>query len=274
MKRLLYFVLTLACLFTFSALAEDGADNVAAEDEVIVAGQVDEAIPSVEQTLDDTTLENETLSAEEPAAEEPAVDESSTEEPVEEEPAVDEPAVDEPSTEEPVDEEPAAEEPAAEEPAVEEPAVEEPMTEKPSADEPATEEPVVEKLVEEEPAAKEPVKDEGAENDAEEVIASDATDEDSTEVDELSEMLPALPTTFDLTYIGVPQALVSDPGEGAFLYSLNGENLSAEIPTGTDAGEYTVYYKPAKDADSESVALTVIIKKAEVILIPPVANAF
>ena len=78
MKRLLVFALALACLFAFGALAEEVADDVAAEDEVIVAGQVDEEITTVEQNLDDAALNEETPSKEEPTTEEPTTEEPST----------------------------------------------------------------------------------------------------------------------------------------------------------------------------------------------------
>ncbi len=48
-----------------------------------------------------------------------------------------------------------------------------------------------------------------------------------------------------LTYNRQPQALVT-PGKsnvGFLVYSLDGNNFFPEIPTGTDAGTYTVYYK-------------------------------
>ena len=248
MKRLLVFALALACLFAFGALAEEVADDVAAEDEVIVAGQVDEEITTVEQNLDDAALNEETPSKEEPTTEEPTTEEATTEEPTGEEPTEEEPTVEEPTAEEPTAEEPAAEEPTAEE-----------------------------------PTAEEPVKDEdeaeGVETVAEEAVVADAVDECEAEADESVEALPELPTAMDLTYTGEPQALVSDPGEGAFLYSLDGENYSAEIPTAINAGEYTVYYKPATDAEEIEEAedldatdsLTVTIAKADVTLIPPIA---
>ena len=53
---------------------------------------------------------------------------------------------------------------------------------------------------------------------------------------------PAAPRPNALTYTGEPQALVK-AGDGTMTYSLDGTNYSAEIPTGTDAGTYTVYYR-------------------------------
>jgi len=58
--------------------------------------------------------------------------------------------------------------------------------------------------------------------------------------------ITAAPAKIDpLTYNRQPQALVT-PGKssvGFLVYSLDGTNFSPEIPTGTDAGTYTVYYK-------------------------------
>ncbi len=82
------------------------------------------------------------------------------------------------------------------------------------------------------------------------------------------EAVPALPTANALTYTGEAQALVS--GEG-WLYSLDGESYGPEIPTAVDAGEYTVYFKAAGEAEAQ--ALTVVIAKADVVFIAPVAAA-
>ena len=53
---------------------------------------------------------------------------------------------------------------------------------------------------------------------------------------------PAAPRPNALTYTGEAQALVK-AGGGTMTYSLDGTSYSAEIPTGTDAGTYTVYYR-------------------------------
>lgn len=49
----------------------------------------------------------------------------------------------------------------------------------------------------------------------------------------------------DLVYTGTAQALVSagTTDFGTLIYSTDGENYSADIPTATDGGAYTVYYK-------------------------------
>ena len=59
-----------------------------------------------------------------------------------------------------------------------------------------------------------------------------------------------------LTYTGQPQALVTAgvSNVGFLVYSLDGTNFSPDIPTGTDAGTYTVYYKVDGTADYTGVA--------------------
>ena len=169
-------------------------------------------------------------------------EESTAEEPTEE-PAVEEPA------EEPTDEEP------AEEPAVEEPVAEEP------AEEPTDEEPT------EEPAVEEPAADEPAQEPSIEEEASEPAQQPSVE-EEASEAAPALPTANALTYTGEAQALVT--GEG-WLYSLDGEAYSVELPAAVNAGEYTVYFIPADAIDAQPQTLTVTVAKADVVFTPPVA---
>lgn len=152
-----------------------------------------------------------------------------------------------------------AEEPAAEEP-TEEPAVEEPVAEEP-AEEPTDEEPT------EEPAVEEPAADEPAQEPSIEEEASEPAQQPSVE-EEASEAAPALPTANALTYTGEAQALVT--GEG-WLYSLDGEAYSAELPAAVNAGEYTVYFIPADAIDAQPQALTVTVAKADVVFTPPVA---
>ncbi|MBR0367077.1 MAG: hypothetical protein IJH86_01630 [Clostridia bacterium] len=116
---------------------------------------------------------------------------------------------------------------------------------------------------------------------------------EAAEADALMDLLtdePAAPVAVEgLVYTGEPQALVVGPTDGIVLYSLDGENIAPDIPTGIDAGEYTVYYKmtkvaepapeaaeePAQEADqdaaTETVAtLTATIAKADVVFTPPV----
>lgn len=152
-----------------------------------------------------------------------------------------------------------AEEPAAEEP-TEEPAVEEPVAEEP-AEEPTDEEPT------EEPAVEEPAADEPAQEPSIEEEASEPAQQPSVE-EEASEAASALPTANALTYTGEAQALVT--GEG-WLYSLDGEAYSAELPAAVNAGEYTVYFIPADAIDAQPQTLTVTVAKADVVFTPPVA---
>ena len=71
-----------------------------------------------------------------------------------------------------------------------------------------------------------------------------------------------------LTYTGEPQPLVDGAG---YLYSLDGENFSEEIPTAVNAGEYTVHYRLGED---EPAQLTVTIAKADVVFTPPTPIVF
>ena len=69
------------------------------------------------------------------------------------------------------------------------------------------------------------------------------------------------PTPLVLTYTGSAQALV-DAGEaagGTMLYSLDGEQFSADIPTSTATGSYTVYYKVQGDANHEDTEAQSVI---------------
>ena len=71
-----------------------------------------------------------------------------------------------------------------------------------------------------------------------------------------------------LVYTGDPQALVTagTVTGGKMVYSVDGKTYSDSIPTGTDAGAYTVWYKVRGDAnhtDTEAVEVTVTIAKAK-----------
>ncbi|MCD8038680.1 MAG: hypothetical protein LUE96_06290, partial [Lachnospiraceae bacterium] len=88
----------------------------------------------------------------------------------------------------------------------------------------------------------------------------------------------AVPTANTLTYTGSSQELVS-AGEatgGTMKYCLTESGEYAEtIPTGTDAGAYTVYYKVVGDsnhADSEAASMSVTIAKAAPGVTAPTAN--
>ena len=80
----------------------------------------------------------------------------------------------------------------------------------------------------------------------------------------------------DLTYTGSAQALLTE-GEatgGTLVYSLEQDGAyTAAIPTGTNAGEYSVYYKVQGDKDhndTEPVEVTVTIAKADPEVTAPV----
>ena len=72
------------------------------------------------------------------------------------------------------------------------------------------------------------------------------------------------PTAKTLTYTGSAQALLNagSTSDGTIQYSSNGTSWSTTIPTGTNAGNYTVYWKIIGDAnhfdkDPESIAVTI-----------------
>ena len=113
----------------------------------------------------------------------------------------------------------------------------------------------------EEPAVEEPVAEDPAEEEA--IEPSPDGEGGATAPEEVSLVLP---TPNALTYTGEAQALVS--GEG-WLYSLDGENYSEEIPAAVNAGEYTVYFKAAEAAEPQTLAVTV--EKANVVFTAPVA---
>ena len=118
---------------------------------------------------------------------------------------------------------------------------------------------------EEQPSEQQPSEEQPSEQPSEEQPSEQPTEEQPSE-----QPAPAIPTARELTYNGEAQALLS-VGEGAaYLYSLDGETYGEEIPTATNAGEYTVFYKTAEDA--EPAILTVVIAKADVILTAPTAN--
>ena len=119
----------------------------------------------------------------------------------------------------------------------------------------------------EEPAQDElqeiPAEEQSVEADAEEL--ADAASYDSA--------AGLYPLARELTYNGKAQELidVEDIPEGALCYSLDGEAFSPEIPTGTDAGDYIVYYRAAGEEAAQVSSLTVTISKADVIFTAPSA---
>lgn len=81
------------------------------------------------------------------------------------------------------------------------------------------------------------------------------------------------PTGKQLPYNGKAQAL-AEAGEvdgGKMEYSLDGETYSAAMPTATDAGDYTVYYRVTGDDNHNSVAI--IKMKAAITKIDPTVTA-
>ncbi len=92
------------------------------------------------------------------------------------------------------------------------------------------------------------------------------------EITKVPATVSAAPTANDLTYTGLSQNLVS-PGEtkdGILLYSLT-ENgtYGTDIPTGVNAGEYTVWYYVDGDdnhTDSEKNSVMVTIRKADPVI--------
>ena len=81
------------------------------------------------------------------------------------------------------------------------------------------------------------------------------------------------PLARELTFNGKAQELidVEDIPEGALCYSLDGEAFSPKIPTGTNAGDYIVYYRAAGEETAQVSSLTVTISKADVIFTAPSA---
>lgn len=75
------------------------------------------------------------------------------------------------------------------------------------------------------------------------------------------------PVANELTYNKTEQALVTVGATvgGAMQFSTDGESYSVEVPTGKDAGQYTVYYKVVPDdnhngTDAQQVTVTILPK--------------
>ena len=86
------------------------------------------------------------------------------------------------------------------------------------------------------------------------------------------------PVAKTLTYMGVPQALAEagSAAGGNLVYSLDNETFEAAVPSATDAGTYTVYYKVVADANhNEPTAgsINVTIAKADAVMVAPTAKA-
>ena len=150
------------------------------------------------------------------------------------------------------------------------------MSEATASEEPeyVFEEPATAAAVEEETKDEETVFEEIAFDQPTELIQEDSVFEevvteevagDEAAGDETAEKAVAIE---GLVYTGEPQALIL-PQPGSWTYSLDGEAYSTELPTGVNAGEYTVYMK---EGEAEAVVITVTIAKADVIYTAPVAN--
>ncbi len=97
-------------------------------------------------------------------------------------------------------------------------------------------------------------------------------------INKASSAVTTAPTAKALTYTGEAQQLVNAgvASGGTMQYSLDGTTYSTSIPTGTNAGSYTVYYKVVGDANhgnSEPATVNVTIegKSASNFTIDPVA---
>ena len=118
----------------------------------------------------------------------------------------------------------------------------------------------------------EPAQDELQETPAEEPsVEADAEElADAASYDSAAGLCPL---ARELTFNGKAQELidVEDIPEGTLCYSLDGEAFSPEIPTGTDAGDYIVYYRAAGEEAAQVSSMTVTISKADVIFTAPSA---
>ena len=101
----------------------------------------------------------------------------------------------------------------------------------------------------------------------EQVVTEDVAGDEGAAVDESSSATAV--AVEGLVYTGEPQELITAQ-EGSWTYSLDGVTYTEEIPTGVNAGEYTVYMK---EGEAEAVVITVTIAKADVIFTPPVASS-
>ena len=80
----------------------------------------------------------------------------------------------------------------------------------------------------------------------------------TADITQATTTITTVPVKIDpLTYTGQPQKLVTagKSNVGFIVYSLDGTDFSPEIPTGTNAGTYEVYYKVAGTADYTEVSV-------------------
>ena len=83
------------------------------------------------------------------------------------------------------------------------------------------------------------------------------------------------PTANTLTYTGEAQTLIAAGSTtgGTLKYSLDNANWSTEIPSATNAGEYTVYYKVVGDANhSDTDAQSLKVKIGQLAVAEPTVN--
>ena len=78
------------------------------------------------------------------------------------------------------------------------------------------------------------------------------------------------PTANELIYTGEAQALVTagTAANGTMVYSLDGTNWSADVPVGTAAKNYTVYYKVVGDDNYEDTAPCAVTVKITAVKLP------
>ncbi|MBQ4103544.1 MAG: leucine-rich repeat protein, partial [Clostridia bacterium] len=105
-------------------------------------------------------------------------------------------------------------------------------------------------------------------NDKENTVWSDNTTDDKYCSFTIKKAQPTVtaPEAKTLTYTGSAEALVTEGTVvgGTLQYSLNGTTYSTEIPSGTYAGEYTVWYKVIGDGNhnnTDPICITVNIAK-------------
>lgn len=74
-------------------------------------------------------------------------------------------------------------------------------------------------------------------------------------IEKAAATLTTAPQALELVYSGEAQALVSagETADGEVQYSLDGENWSADIPTATEVGTYTVYYQVIGDNNHKNI---------------------
>ena len=131
---------------------------------------------------------------------------------------------------------------------------------------------VVEETIDEETVFEEIALDEKSEEQEENVEESAFEELYVSEEIASDESALSLQENEGLIYTGEPQDLIKYQ-EGC-LYSIDGKTYTSEIPTGINAGSYTIYMKEEKEENEETVPIiiTVTIAKADVTFTPPMPN--